>query len=98
MPNNSRAERYIYDPLTQKLVKVREKRGVDSASYCCPDENNVEPSDEINKSINDVHNDTINAQGWIGDNQEEELTASEENEEEMPSDKVTPLTFKAGGK
>ena len=48
MPNNSMAERYIYDPLTQKLVKVREKRGVDSASYCCPDENNVEPSDEIN--------------------------------------------------
>ena len=95
MPNNSMAERYIYDPLTQKLVKVREKRGVDSASYCCPDENNVEPIDEINKSINDVHNDTINARGWIGDNQEEESIASEE-EEEMQSEKVTPLTFKAG--
>jgi len=94
MPNNSMAERYIYDPLTQKLVKVREKRGVDSASYCCPDENNVEPSDEINKSINDVHNDTINAQGWIGDDQEEKSIASEE--EKMQSEKVTPLTFKAG--
>ena len=45
-----------------------------------------------------MHNDTINAQEWIGDNQEEELIASEEKEEKMQSDKVTPLTFKAGEK
>jgi adenylate cyclase len=89
-------KRYIYDPLTQKLVKAREKGCVDTVSYCCPEKNNAEPSDEINKSINEAHNDTINSQKWIGDNQEEELIASEEKEEKMQSDKVTPLTFKAG--
>lgn len=92
MPHNSMAERYIYDPLTQKLVKIREKRSVDSVSRSCPDENNYEPSEETNRFKNDVHNNTANAQGWIGNTREVELIASEE--EEMQSEKVTPLTFK----
>ncbi|WAC08345.1 MAG: adenylate/guanylate cyclase domain-containing protein [Thermodesulfobacteriota bacterium] len=88
-------QRYIYDPLTQKLAKIHEKTGGDNVSGCSPDENNIEIRDEKNPLINNVQNDTNTAQGWSENKQEEELSASEE--EEMPSYKVTPLLFKNPG-